>query len=198
MTPPDKQQLIELAQRYYPPAFDLTEPSLEKRPGSKAYDEAWGRAPSIETWFKTIDAIRKDLPGISLADATPGSSCGSFRVVAYVKDQSLAGGAVLDTMVVGFRSVLAPAYAVAWAQRVLVPRPGMMGCPWRAASVEIPEELRPVADAMARHIERDSGHQRFPAELAGVLVPGISIFSRPAGEVTLFDALFDPEPANVP
>jgi len=197
----DKQQLIELAERYYPSVSDFYEPALESVPDVKAaYHEAWNRAPSIESWFETVSSIQRSLPGTRVHDATPGRSCGSFRVVAHVKSETLVGGARLETNVIGFRSVLAPVYGLAWAQRILAPRPETKrtGCPWRSASAEVPEELRPVAETIGHHIERDSGFQRLPVDLAGLRVPGAYLASRYPGEATLFDALLDPDPANVP
>jgi hypothetical protein len=196
MMPLDKQQLIEIAERYYRRINDPSDPNYENSSEVKAYDEAWERAPSFEKWFETVDAIRKDLPGLSTHDATPGRSCGAFRCVAHLKDQPLAAGAELRTVIAGYRSVLAPVYGVVWAQQVKVPGPVSRTCAWQGASVEIPEELAPVTEVMARHIERESGFQRLSPELARARVPNIYVHFIPFGEATLFDALLDPNASN--
>jgi len=59
-------------------------------------------------------------------------------------------------------------------------------------------ELKRYATLIGGHIERDSGFQRLPAELNHVRVPGIFIEHVHAGQATLFDALFDSDPANNP
>ena len=193
----NEQQLIDLALRYYPHEYDEDDPNFESSPERRAYYAAWDRAPSFEHWFKVVEAIRKDLGGLSVYDATQGRGRPSFRCVARVKEQSLVAGAQLETLVVGLRSALAPIYGVAWVQRILAPQP-VKERPWHGFSVEIPEELASIADVVGRHIEQESGFQRLSAELARVRVPLIFVDSVFYGEATLFDALLDYDPANVP
>lgn len=190
----DKQELVRIAEQYYPHHWDPSASNFEKSPERKAYEEAWRRAPSFDHWIELVRAMRKDLPvGISIHDATPGYSCGSFRCCAHVKCQQLPQETKLETLVIGYRSVLAPVYGLICVHHILSPLPGKSA----SVSLEIPGDLQPIADVIARHIERDSGFQFLPEELAQVPVPTIYVNNIPFGQATLFDALIDSDPANV-
>jgi len=106
----------------------------------------------------------------------------------------------LESMVMGFKSVLAPVYGLAWGQRVVKPRrkPMDIVCPWRESSLELVEELAPIADVMAEHIEQASEYQRLTLELAQVRVPRIYLDPGLDVGATLFDALLDSDPSNNP
>lgn len=196
----NKHQLVDIARVFYPSEPPQPTPLSSKE--RLAFNEAWSRAErdGYVRWHDTVRAISEDLPGISVTDSSQGRSCASFRCVAYAKRQSLLDGAALETMVMGFQSVLAPVYGLAWGQRVVKPRRQLMDivCPWRASSLELTEELASVADVIASHVERASGYQRLTLELARVRVPGICLDIAFEGDATLFDALLDADPSNNP
>jgi hypothetical protein len=195
-----KQQLVDIVRTFYPSEPPQPTPLASKE--RQAFNEAWARAEQegYARWHETIRAIRKDLPGMSVEDSSQGRSCASFRCVTHVKQQSLLNGAALETMVMGFKSVLAPVYGLAWGQRIVKPRRKLTDsvCPWRASSLELVEELVPITDVMAKHIEQASGYQRLTPELARVQVPRIYLDLGLDDDATLFDALLDSDPSNNP
>src|SRR5262245_12407486 len=108
-----KHQLVDIARAFYPSEPPQPTPLSSKE--RLAFNEAWMRAEQegYARWHEMLRAIREELPDVRVADSSQGRSCASFRCVAYVKQQPLLNEAALETMVMGFKSVLAPVYGLA-------------------------------------------------------------------------------------
>lgn len=150
------------------------------------------RRDDQDRWFAFLDDLEQALPGFTIGDATPGSSSGAFRCVAYAK--SPRKPPPFRFALAGCVSILAPIYTVYGVQYDFVGRERYNP---RLSFEPFPPEMQEPAALIARKIETTFGVQWLPREVAETPIPLIVEGKEPP-QTTLFHAFFDSQPDNLP
>ena len=189
--PPTREELIEIAKRYWSSEPDVYERE-EYSPESLRLYELWEQElAKIGQWWAFLKELRSELPGYIIGDgtATP-DAC--FRCVAYLPQQPASPAR--DWVVVGCVSILAPVYTVYAVQFEY----GETTRVCRVVDFDARRpEIRAPAEVIARRIEATFGVSALPREIAETPVPLYVEWKRPP-ETTLFHALFTNEPERLP
>ncbi|NMO19688.1 hypothetical protein HPC49_18145 [Pyxidicoccus fallax] len=150
------------------------------------------RRDDLDRWFAFLDDLERVLPDFTIGDATPGSTSGAFRCVAYAN--SARKPPPFRFVLVGCVSILAPIYAIYAVQYDFV---GTERHNPKLSFEPLPPEMRASADLIARKLEATFDVRRLPREVADTPVPLI-VQNKEPPETTLFHAFFGSQPENIP
>ncbi|MFP2912625.1 hypothetical protein ACLESD_47955 [Pyxidicoccus sp. 3LFB2] len=143
-------------------------------------------------WTAFLEALRPELPGFELGNATVPSASSSFRCVAYARSPRMPPP--FHFAVVGCVSILAPIYTVYGVQYDFV---GTARHNPRVSFEPLSPDMSGPADIIARKIESMFDVRRLPREVAATPVPLFTPWKEPP-RTTLFHAFFDSQPDNLP
>lgn len=183
-------QLLNIARQYWPSDLEsYLRPKMG--PEGERLQALWKQElAKMEHWRGFIRALRGELPGFTLGNATcPFDAC--FRCSAY---SEIDHSPQLDWAVIGCVSILAPVYAVYGVRYELK---GKQRLSSEVFLESLPDEMRAPSEVIARKIEETFGASAFPRELNEVPVPLFVGLKQPPN-TTLFHALFTSEPDIVP
>jgi len=189
MNAPSAEKLLEIVRQYYS-ADPKYVNSLERSPERKRYAAKWQRVldSTLDRWRRAVvDEVERELPGYLVLDLTGPDA--AFTVAAYADGFRPKG----ESVVVGHLSMLTPVYAV-YAVRYQLSGRERVGS--TVHYDELPEELRPAAEVIARRIEAEFEAPRIPASISQTPIPFYVDYLEP-GEATLFHALFNQRPDNL-
>ncbi|MBN9688471.1 hypothetical protein JYJ93_39095 [Corallococcus sp. NCSPR001] len=186
---PSTEQLLAIARHYWPASVsdaDETGPELSRL--FKRFDEA---LQGLGQWHGFLDHLRTLLPGFSIGDGTGPTRC-SFRCIVYpAKGDPMPP---IPWAVVGCMSILAPVFTV---YGITFEYEGRKR---RAALLHLaplPGTMEEAARIVARELESRFHVSALPREVAATPVPVVVEWTQPP-RTTLFDALFDSDPTNIP
>jgi hypothetical protein len=187
------ERLLTVARKYWRPDRDY-ESTGERSPEFMRLSDLWEerRRDDQDRWFAFLNDLRQLLPGFTIGDATPGSSSGSFRCVAYAK--SPRKPPPFRFALAGCVSILAPVYTVYGVQYDFVGRERYNP---RLSFEPFPPEMQDPAALIAEKIKTTFGVHRLSREVAETPIPLIVEGKEPP-ETTLFHAFFDSQPDNLP
>ncbi|NOK17172.1 hypothetical protein [Corallococcus carmarthensis] len=186
---PSTEQLLVIAKHYWPASVsDGDEPSPELARLFKRFDEA---LQDLGQWRGFLDHLRTLFPGFSIADGTGPTRC-SFRCIVYP-----AKGSPLPPIpwaIMGCMSVLAPVFTV---YGITFEYEGRKRRAAHLHLMPLPGAMQETARIVARELEARYHVSELPREVAATPVPVVVEWTQPP-QTTLFDALFDSEPTNIP
>jgi hypothetical protein len=187
------ERLLAIARKYWR-ADRAFENTAERSPEFVRLSALWEerRRDDQDRWFAFLDELEQALPGFTIGDATPGSTSGSFRCVAYA--ESPRKPPPFRFALAGCVSILAPIYTVYGVQYDFVGRERYSP---RLSFEPFPPERQDSAAIIAQRIEATFGVQRLPREVAETPIPLIVNWKEPP-QTTLFHAFFDSQPDNLP
>ena len=197
-----REALIGIARNFYPAGFpaekdDYSQPLLphQQTPEHERWRAAWKKALAWEQWNHLLDTLEATFPEGDVSDATQPWHSACRRCCIYVQRQ-LPEGSTVITRVAGAVSILAPLYITYVTTRTRMPGA-------RASSPQLtfspPDEVKGLADTLARTIERELGYRSYPLEFAALTVPELRVgYRNSLGPATLLDALFSDDLANLP
>ncbi|MFP2932460.1 hypothetical protein ACLESO_46390 [Pyxidicoccus sp. 3LG] len=186
------EKLLAIARKYWR-ADHAYDDSLESPPEFNRFGALWDEKlrDDLDRWRALQDSLRLELPDFSIHDGTTSSE-GAFRFMAYA--QSPRKPPPFRFVLVGCVSILAPVYAVYGVQYDFV---GKERCNPKVTFEPLPPEMRAPAETIARRIEAAFDVRGLPREVADTPIPLI-VHNREPPETTLFHALFDSQPDNLP
>ncbi|HYO73068.1 MAG TPA: hypothetical protein VEU33_44100 [Archangium sp.] len=189
-----KAELIRIAHQHYPPGSTVFVDIDRSTPEFQRWSAAWKMALAWERWALLLGGLRAAFAGRPVGNVTQPGMSACLRCCVYLERPHPEGGRVL-TRLAGAVSVLAPLYLVyATVQHIRTDdtwtRPQFF--------LQPPDEIRPHAELLVQHLERDLGYQPFPLELANEPVPGRCVYYLNKGEPSLLDALLDNDLGNLP
>lgn len=187
------ERLLAIAQKYWR-ADRQYDDALVNAPEYDRLGDLWEQQwrDDPERWFSFLDALARALPDFTIGDATPGSTSGAFRCVAYA--ESPRKPPPFRFALVGCVSILAPLYTVYGVEYDFVGRERHNP---RLSFEPFPPEMREPAEVIARKIEATFGVHALPREVADTPIPLIVHHKEPP-ETTLFHAFFNSQPDNIP
>ncbi|MDY7231480.1 hypothetical protein [Hyalangium rubrum] len=146
----------------------------------------------LEEWWAFLDSLRKELPGLTIGDATATPDA-CFRCAAY-SPRTSEPERPTRFIVVGCVSILAPVYTlygVEYASSDIKRRKT------RVYFEPLPSDMRQTAEVIARRIEATFTVTALPREIAETPIP---LFVEPLKppQTTLFHAFFTSEPDRLP
>jgi hypothetical protein len=182
-------QLLDIARQYWPSDLESylgPAPS----PEDKRLQARWKQElAKMEHWRAFIRALRGELPGFTLGNATcPFDAC--FRCSAY---WDVDPSPQLDWAVIGCVSILAPVYTVYGVRYELK---GKQRLSSEVFLDSLPDEMKEPANVIARKIEETFGASAFPREWNRIPVP-LFVDPQQPPNTTLFHALFTGQPDSV-
>ncbi|NOK31856.1 hypothetical protein D7W79_00780 [Corallococcus exercitus] len=187
--PPSTEQLLAIARHYWPASVsDADEPGPELTRLFKRFDEA---LQDLGPWRGFLGQLRTLFPEGSVGDGTGPTRC-SFRCIVYP-----AKGVPMPPIpwaVVGCMSVLAPVFTV---YGITFEYEGRKRRAARLHLTPLPGAMQETARVVARELEARFHVTELPREVAATPVPVIVDWTQPP-RTTLFDALFDSDPTNIP
>lgn len=189
-----RAELIRIAHHHYPPGstvfIDIDRSTAE----FQRFSEAWDKALAWEHWASFLKGLRAAFPGRPVGNVTQPCMSACLRCCVYLESPLPEGGRIL-TRLAGAVSVLAPLYLV-YATVQHIRADGARTRP--RFFLQPPDELRPHAELLVQHIERELDYRPFPLELANVPVPGRCVYFLNGGEPSLLDALLSDNLDNLP
>lgn len=202
MTELTQEELIDIAHRYYPSGFpvekdDYSQPLLahQRTPEHERWRAAWKEALAWKQWDALLERLETAFPTAGAGEATQPWHSACRRCCLYVERPHPDGGQTVIRVAAAV-SILAPLYLTYVTIRSR--KPGARASPPQLA-FEVPGEVEPQADALARLVEQQLGCRPFPMEYAGTLIPDLRVGYRNSMEPpSLVEALFSDDLANLP
>jgi hypothetical protein len=187
------ESLLAIARKYWR-ADRQYDDTLVNSPEYDRLGDLWAerRRDDLDRWFALLDDLERALPDFTIGDATPGSTAGAFRCVAYAK--SPRQPPPFRFALVGCVSILAPIYTVYGVRYDFV---GSARHHPKLSFEPLPPEMRAPSDVIARKLEATFAVRRLPREVADTPIP-LFVHNRAPPETTLFHAFFDSQPDNLP
>ena len=185
------EKLLVIARKYWPAEGDYNnvERPLERQRLDALWDEKLRE--QLDHWHGFLDGLDSALPDFVIGDGTTASD-GGFRLVAYAK--SPRSPPRFRFALVGCVSILAPLYTVFGVQYDFIGRKRHNP---RLSFEPLPFEMRAPADLLARKMEATFDVRRLPREVADMPIP-LFVHNVEPPKTTLFHALFDSQPDNLP
>jgi hypothetical protein len=189
-----RAELIRIAHQHYPPGSTVFIDIDRASPEFQRWSEAWDKALAWDRWASLLGGLRVAFHGRPVGNVTQPGLSACLRCCVYLERPLPEGGRVL-TRLAGAVSVLAPLYLVySTVQHIgadsVRDRPQLF--------LQPPDEIRPHAELLVRHLERELGYEPFPLELANEPVPGRCVYYFNGGEPSLLDALLGRDLGNLP
>lgn len=187
------ENLLAIARKYWRADREYDGKSVNS-PEYDALCDLWDERlrNDLERWSGFLNALRTELPGFEIGNATVGPAASAFRCVAYAR--SPRNRPPFRFALVGCVSILAPICTVYGVQYDFV---GSARHNPRVSFEPLPSEMRGPADIISRRLEETFDVHRLPREVADTPIPLIVNGLEPP-RTTLFHALFDSQPDNLP
>lgn len=189
-----RAELLRIAHDHYPPGSTVFIDIDRSTPEFQRFSAAWKKALTWERWTSLLGGLRAAFPGLPVGNVTQPSMSACLRCCVYLESPLPDGGRVL-TRLAGAVSVLAPLYLV-YATVQHIRADGTYSQP--RYFLQPPDEIRPHAELLVQHLERELDYRPFPLELANVPVPGRCVYFLNGGEPSLLDALLGRDLDNLP
>lgn len=189
-----KAELIRIAHHHYPPGSTVFIDIDRSSPEFQRWSEAWDKALTWARWASLLGGLRAAFPGRPVGNVTQPRMSACLRCCVYLESPLPEGGRVL-TRLAGAVSVLVPLYLV-YATVQFIQADG--SCTRPRLFLQPPDEIRPHAELLVQHLERELDYRPFPLELASVPIPGRCVYYSNGGEPALLDALLGRDLANLP
>lgn len=187
---PSTDDLLAIARHYW--AASMAEALEEANPEFQRRSKRWSEAlRQVEQWDGFRQHLKALLPGCSMGDGTTTSQA-SFRCIVYP-----AKGSPMPPIpwaVVGCMSILAPVFTV---YGITFEYEGRKRRAARLNLTPLPGPMEETARIIARELQSRFHVNELPREVAATPVPVVVEWTEPP-KTTLFDALFDSDPTNIP
>ncbi|QSQ20220.1 hypothetical protein JY651_33840 [Pyxidicoccus parkwayensis] len=187
------EKLLTIARKYWRADREY-DGKLESPPEYMKLCDLWDERleKDLDRWRACLDTLKPLLPGYDIRDGTMGPAASAFRGIAYLDDPQ--DPSKFRFALVACLSVLAPIYTVYGVQYDFV---GRQRHNPRVSFEPLPPEMRAPADIISRRLEETFDVRRLPREVADTPIP-LYVHNMEPPQTTLFHALFDSQPDNLP